>query len=701
MTSPRHRPLRTLTRRDFARRTLILSTAAWAAPLWLPGHRQALARTMDIAQAPAGTTLERSIITAGDGPYFDLTHGPGWPIVTRSDLAEPRRGREDRRTALASFLHTTDYQFPDAQSPARVEFLDRYADEPTPSFLSSAQRPQEALVIHASEAMNRQANTVGRGPVTGRELDFTICTGDNFDNAQLNELQWFLTLMNGGEVNPNSGDPDVVECVQSFDDPEYYDPHYYHPEPVDDERGPDNYKRHFGFPDYPGLLDAAGRPFTAQGIGTPWYSLWGNHDALVQGNERPNPVYEEIAVGGLKILAPPPGIAPGDFWRGLAEQDPEVVSRIHLAPARPVGADPDRRFITGREYIELHLQSGGQPHGHGFTQDNLDAQTLYYTFDIGEEILGIGLDTTSPQVAEGSIGEEQLAWLEDRLIEAHSRYFDDQSEVRTGNDDRLVIVFSHHRAASMQPVQGPDHAGRVEERHGGEAVEELLHRFPNVILWVNGHSHINRVFPRPDPRGRTGGYWDITTAAQIDPPQQARILEIVDNADETLSIFATIVDQAGPPQTAVGDYDVLGLAAISRELAFNDYQADWENGLGEPEDINVELVLDAPFSLRPGSDREPRRDQRRDEPGGRSTSSPETRRVAADSTPVLPVTGARGGLLSLGAIALGSTIARRNRRADAAAADRDTHGLTTHGDEVTREAGQDEAPDARDRPTGD
>ena len=47
-----------------------LSTTAWATPLWLPGYQQAMARTHGVAAAPEGTTLERSIITTGEGSHW-------------------------------------------------------------------------------------------------------------------------------------------------------------------------------------------------------------------------------------------------------------------------------------------------------------------------------------------------------------------------------------------------------------------------------------------------------------------------------------------------------------------------------------------------------------------------------------------------------------------------------------------------------
>lgn len=590
---------RPLTRRAFLQRAATLSAGAWAASS-IAEMQRASAATRRTVVDPSGTTLERTILAVGDGPYHRLDYGPPWPIYPRDELSTPRSGRAERRVPLCAFLQLTDFQLVDAQSPARVEFLDRYADEPLPNLLAAAQRPEEALGSHVVEAMSRQLGALRAGPVTGRPLDFTVCTGDSIDNSQVNELRWFLTLMDGGELSANSGASGEFEGVQHFDDVPFYDHHYYHPEPVSDGRT-DNYKAHYGFPDYPGLLAAATDPFVASGLPTPWYAVYGNHDALVQGNDQPNLAYEAIATGGTKLLHPPPGWAPGDFYRGLVHGDAGALSAVSLAPSRPVTPDPERRFLSAQEYVAAHLHSPSRPRGHGFTEDNLDPVRLYYTFDLVEGVRGIVLDTTSPRLAAGSIGTVQLAWLERRLVEVHSRYYDESgSESRTGNGDHLVVVFSHHPARSMQPVQGRNESGEIEQRFGGQAVEDMLHRFPGVILWVNGHTHENRISARPDPKNRTGGYWDVTTSAQIDPPQQARVLEIVDNHDGTLSIFTVITDHAASPSTAVGDYDPLGLAAISRELAFNDHHADAAGARGGRADLNTELLVTAPFPPNSG-----------------------------------------------------------------------------------------------------
>nr|MDQ3878229.1 hypothetical protein [Actinomycetota bacterium] len=220
----------------------------------------------------------------------------------------------------------------------------------------------------------------------------------------------------------------------------------------------------------------------------------------------------------------------------------------------------------------------------------------------------IGLDTVNPGgVDSGSIGDNQLKWLEQRLIEASSVYLDgDGNEVRTKNEDRLIVLFSHHGLRSLnneanKMVDPFQPQINDQPRHLADEVEALIHRFPNVIAWVNGHTHNNVITPRPDPAKKTNGFWDIGTAAHIDWTCQSRLIEIVDNHDGTLSIFCTMIDHAAPITPGTSD-EVLNLASISRELCANDPQYGFASkGPGQPEDRNVELIIKAPFAIRGSS----------------------------------------------------------------------------------------------------
>ncbi len=100
-----------------------------------------------------------------------------------------------------------------------------------------------------------------------------------------------------------------------------------------------------------------------------------------------------------------------------------------------------------------------------------------------------------------------------------------------------------------------------------------------------------------------GGFFELTTASLIDWPQQARLVEVVDNVDGTLSVLGTIVDTAAPPSYRWPAAGPLALAALSRELAGNDWQArarptpGVDGRRGAVTDRNVELVLPARFPL--------------------------------------------------------------------------------------------------------
>jgi hypothetical protein len=139
----------------------------------------------------------------------------------------------------------------------------------------------------------------------------------------------------------------------------------------------------------------------------------------------------------------------------------------------------------------------------------------------------------------------------------------------------------------------PAGSGRI----GGDQVAALLLRYPNAVLWVNGHTHRNQVIPHARTAGAAvgGGFWELNTAAHIDWPEQSRIVEIVDNLDGTLSVFGTILDHAGPVARS-GLSTTTALAALSRELAANDWQDRTDSRRGSIEDRNVELVIPAPFT---------------------------------------------------------------------------------------------------------
>ncbi|MEW6283837.1 MAG: TIGR03767 family metallophosphoesterase, partial [Candidatus Eremiobacterota bacterium] len=196
--------------------------------------------------------------------------------------------------------------------------------------------------------------------------------------------------------------------------------------------------------------------------------------------------------------------------------------------------------------------------------------------------------------ADGSLDATQFTWLENRLIEASARYYDaNGNPIDTGNPNRLIVLFSHHNLQTLDnPIVSQAHP---QLRVLSAEIIALLRRFPNVVLWCNGHSHFCRVWAHPDPSGRTGGFWEVNTPSHVDFPQQSRIVEVVDNRDGTLSIFATLVDHLAPPETDPARMDPLGLASISRELSANDNFVSRAVQLGQDTDRNVELLIKAPF----------------------------------------------------------------------------------------------------------
>lgn len=549
----------------------------------------------------SGTTLDRTILrgVAGRGGYVSLVDGPGEPYLLRGELAGRTAHPGTRGHVLACFEQLTDVHVMDVQSPARFEYFDAYGSIPIPglSDFKSAYRPQELLSTQVGDAMVRRLRQVQRGPSTGRPVQFAVITGDNTDNCQFNELRWYIDLLDGNQVRPDSGDLTRYEGVMDDVAP---DPYYWHP-----ESGFGVPSSTFGFPTIPGLLDAARAPFQAAGLGVPWYAAYGNHDGLVQGNVPRTPLLQQLATGPLKLTSLPPSILSQpltvqvQFILALLRQDPEAIN-LQLAEGgkRFVTPDANRRIVDRLTTVSEHFNTTGTPVGHGFTADNVAGSTAYYTFDAGR-IRGVVLDTVvSAGGPDGSLDPDQFTWLESQLQAASSRWLSPTGEIvsRPGRANKYVVIFSHHTVGTMLNV--PAGSGRIS----GPEVADLLLRYPNVILWVNGHTHRNQVIAhnRGSAAAIAGGFWELNTAAHIDWPEQSRIVEIVDNLDGTLSIFGTIVDHAGPLTFGGRLSDTTSLASLSRELSANDWQERTDARRGSVEDRNVELLVPAQFSTAGG-----------------------------------------------------------------------------------------------------
>ena len=555
-------------RRDFLKGAIasailapLLSKKLWAESIGTDAPKYLGAALRNIHEM---TTMHHQVVP--ELPLLYRTLGLGLPqqliagesLRIRNDLLTNSRSLpEANPKTLLFFSQISDTHLVDEESPARTVAAEKYLEI---IGVRSAFRPQEDLTLQVLQAaLATLKEMTRRSP-----FDFLLNTGDSIDNAQHNEISWFLNLLQGGEIDPDSGtDQDPVA-------------------------GPAN--------------DANDR-FTASGLPTaiPYYSAIGNHDVLLQGNVPPKlrELYNSIAEKLLKFMIIDDPL--GDYSNAVITPwsippDPEQL------PAGYVVADSRRRALNGIDFIGEHLQYPTQRPLLGFPQTLANQEYGYYSIHPkpGLPLVMIVLDTacrlgTSSGVIERSQYEQFL------IPELE----------RAQRDQELVMVVSHHPVNDLKTLGNARTEMLERYRHSNEMqtlinewfermqprdryierseLLETLQSYPNVFANIAGHNHHHAITPIGEG---DHGFWQIQTASLLDYPQQSRLYEIVYEGNGIGAIQTCAVDHNSPEGT---------LAAHSRQLAYLDSQKNGKSqarlAAGSPADRNTILRFPIPAEI--------------------------------------------------------------------------------------------------------
>lgn len=445
-------------------------------------------------------------------------YGEGVDAGKQSELmATGYNADEVTNTArLLSFFTITDVHLTDEESPVQAIYSGYKGGN------SSAYSPVMMLTVQVLDAAIQTINALHQQ----KPFDFGISIGDNANGSQLNELRWFIDVMDGQAITPDSGDKD---------------------DPVP---GPYN--------DYQNEFKAAGLDPSI-----PWYQTLGNHDHAWLGSY-PVTDYIRSFYGGTDILLMGDLFTDGPDSRvaylgSLDGRTPtgEVIGAGPVAdfpdgPPQVLAADENRRPLSRSEYMSEFFTSTSNPTGHGFSAANVASGSASYSFEPKAQmpIKVIVLDDTQFFDVEGM--EENFDMFEQGYLN-QSRFDWLVNELEEGQADGNLMIISAHVPLSLigynssSPISATQTITKLQE-------------YPNLLMWISGHVHRNVVTPHPssDTAHPENGFWEVETASLRDFPQQFRTFEILRNSDNTISIMVTNVDPAVSPGS---------LAAQSRSYA--------------------------------------------------------------------------------------------------------------------------------------
>lgn len=546
------------TRRQFlkAAAALLLAPAFPGRKLWAHDVTDRACLGPCLRRAFEWTTLHRRLVPRFSSGQWSTVFDVGEIPVTRDDLladAEHRLCFTPRN--LLFWGHITDIHLIDEESPGRLVAAEPYLES---IGVRTAFHPQEDLTLQVLDAMVRTFNGISeRAP-----LDFLLSTGDGTDNAHEIELQWLLDVIEGTEVDPDSGtDQDPV----------------------------------------PGPGNDANDSFVAAGLRSeiPFYTAVGNHDVLLQGQipSHGRWIYNLVVRRYFELLYlhDPTGHTCNAVITPAAE--PPIPGNLVSGTIIP---DARRNPLDVRNFIRRHLTRDTSRLVLGFPPDLYDAEHGYYSFRPRAEIpirfvvldsvcrMGTGMGVIDRFQYENFLLPQLERAREDRelvVVASHhpADFIVDAAEFR----NQALRDYNPSPAISQLIRERLPHVAPEQAWISGGALRETLMSCPNVFLHIAGHIHRNSITPVGE-RGR--GYWEVVTSSLLGYPQHGRLLEIVYEGNGVGAIHTCVLDHASAPGT---------MADLSRQLAcLDEGSADSiQFRTGNPADRNAILRFHIPSEV--------------------------------------------------------------------------------------------------------